>query len=130
MPNQSDAILVTGATGQIGSELVPEMRRRFGNQNVIAGWHLREPSKETRAGPTIPVDVTRAGDIEAAVRKYPVGAIYHLGAVLSAVAEQDPVRGWRVNFDGLYNVLEVARKHDVTSHLLPELDRRIWRRSS
>lgn len=101
-----ERILVTGALGQIGSELVPELRRRYGADCVVAS-DLREPS--TPDPRFEPLDATDAAALDAVVRRHQVGAIYHLAALLSATAERDPLRGWQLNMDGLLAVLEVAR---------------------
>jgi len=102
-------ILVTGATGQIGSELTLELRKKYGKDNVIAAGHKRRPSEKLSAsGPFEYVDATDKANVEKVVKKYEIGTIYHLAAVLSAVGEENPQLAWHVNMDGLYNVLEVA----------------------
>jgi len=113
-------ILVTGATGQIGSELTIELRKRYGGENVIAAGHKRKPSEKLfSSGPFEYLDVTQKDDIEKVVEKYDVDTIYHLAAVLSAVGEQNHQVAWNVNMDGLYNVLEVARERDMVRVFWP-----------
>lgn len=105
-------ILVTGATGQIGSELVPALRLRHGGENVVAAGHRKAPpSGLADSGPYETLDILDAAALEAVVAKHRITAIYHLAALLSFVAEQTPLLAWRVNIDGLFNVLEVARRH-------------------
>ena len=65
-------ILVTGATGQIGSELVPELRRLYGNENVIAAGNKTQPSEELKSGPFIVVDVTNYEKIVRAIKEYEI----------------------------------------------------------
>ncbi len=102
-------ILVTGALGQIGSELVPALRERYGSDNVVAS-DIRIPPTGSRAnGPFEYLDCTELRQIQEVVRKYEVDAVYHLAALLSAVAEDRPRVAWELNMGGLYKVLEVAR---------------------
>lgn len=113
-------ILVTGATGQIGSELTIELRKRYGNDNVVAAGHRRKPSEKLfRSGPFEYVDVTKRESIEEVVRKYDIDTIYHLAAVLSAVGEEKPWLAWKVNMNGLYNVLEIAREYKMVRVFWP-----------
>lgn len=106
-------ILVTGATGQIGSELTMELRKRYGNDNVVAAGHRRKPSEELlNSGPFEVIDATKRDTIEKVVKRYNIDTIYHLAAILSAVAEAKPLLAWNVNMGGLLNVLEVARAHN------------------
>lgn len=106
-------ILIIGATGQIGSELTMELRKRYGNDHVVAGYiHGSEPKGELKeSGPSEVVDVTDGEMIAAAVKKYHVDTIYNLAALLSVVAESKPKLAWKIGIDGLWNVLEVAREN-------------------
>ena len=114
-----EKILVTGATGQIGSELVPELRKIYGNNNVIVGVHSRPPPGDLTNGPTEKVDVADKQSIEKAVTKYNVDTIYHMAAILSSAGEKDPWLAWKVNMDGTYNVLETAREHNLVRIFCP-----------
>lgn len=107
-------ILVTGSTGQIGSELTLELRKRHGGQNVVAATHRKPPSEELkRTGPYEPIDLTNEKTITEAVKKYDIDTIYHLAAVLSATGEENPQAAWSINIGTLYNILEVARKEKL-----------------
>ena len=107
-------ILVTGATGQIGSELTIELRKKYGGDNVIAAGHRRKPSEKlVNSGPFQYIDVTNRESIEKVVQKYDIDTIYHLAAVLSAIGEEKPQIAWKVNMNGLYNMLEIAREHGL-----------------
>ncbi|WP_048078953.1 NAD-dependent epimerase/dehydratase family protein, partial [Desulfurococcus mucosus] len=107
-------VLVLGSTGQIGSALVPALRDRYGKYNVVAGYHSRKPeAPELLDGPVEQVDVLDKGSLEKVIERYNVDTIYHLAAILSAAGERNPMLAWRVNMDGLINVLEAAREHGI-----------------
>ncbi|GAA0606532.1 L-threonine 3-dehydrogenase [Virgibacillus siamensis] len=103
-------ILVTGAQGQIGSELVTTLRQHYGSSNVVA-TDIRERSGED--GPFEIVDVTNANDLFTVAKKYNVDTIMHLAALLSANAEANPQKAWDLNMGGLMNALEVARERNL-----------------
>ncbi len=103
-------LLVTGALGQIGSELVPELRRRYGADSVIASDIRMPPGPPNGDGPFEVLDTTNYRHIQDIVRKYDVGSIYHLAALLSATSEEKPHVAWELNMGGLYKILEVARQ--------------------
>ena len=108
-----ERILVTGSVGQIGSELTLALRERYGNDNVVAGGRKTQPSEELRdSGPFEIVDCTEVEAVDHVVKKYEIDTVYHLAALLSAVAENDPQLAWKVNVNALMNVLEVAREHN------------------
>jgi nucleoside-diphosphate-sugar epimerase len=112
-------ILVTGACGQIGSELVPALRERHGGENVIA-TDIAETNPSLReSGPFEFLDVTQRGAIGAVVDRYNVDTIYHLAAILSATGERKPQLAWTVNLIGLYKVLEIARERKVGRVFFP-----------
>ena len=106
-------ILIIGATGQIGSELTMELRKRYGNANVVAGYIPgAEPKGELKeSGPSAIADVTDGEAITSVVKEYHIDTIYNLAALLSVVAESKPKLAWKIGIDGLWNVLEVAREY-------------------
>jgi len=106
-------ILVTGALGQIGSELVSALRQRYGADAVVASdIRVIRLDVEHSNGPFEYVDVTRARDLQDVVLRYEIDTVFHLASLLSAVAEEKPHMAWHVNMGGLYRVLEVARQRD------------------
>ena len=110
-----DRVLVTGAFGQIGTELTRALRDTHGPDNVVAtGQYLPKTAGSHHAqGPCAILDVTDFGSVEQAFREHRVDIVYHLAARLSAVSEDDPQRSWAVNMGGLYHVLEAARLNGV-----------------
>jgi nucleoside-diphosphate-sugar epimerase len=110
---------VTGACGQIGSELVSALRERYGNENVVV-TDIAEPSAALRdAGPFEFLNVTQKGAIAAVVDRYEINTIYHLAAILSATGERKPHLAWNVNINGLYKILEIARERKTTRVFCP-----------
>ena len=102
-------ILVTGATGQIGSELTVALRREYGEANVVAAGHRREPDCDLReSGPYCSMDIRDPEWLQQTVRDNRIDTIVHLASVLSAVAEQKPQLAWEINMGGLHKVLEAA----------------------
>lgn len=107
-------ILVTGATGQIGSELTLELRKRYGGSAVVAAGHRKPASNAlTSTGPFVSLDVANRDALARVLRDHRIEAVYHLAAVLSATGEQSPQRAWDVNVNGLYNLLELAREGGI-----------------
>ena len=106
-------ILVIGSTGQIGSELTRELRKRYGNENVVAGYIKgAEPTGELKEnGPSAECDVTNPEMISNVAKKHNIDTIYNLAALLSVVAEAKPRLAWKIGIDGLWNILEIAREN-------------------
>ena len=105
-------VLIIGSTGQIGSELTLELRKRYGNENIVAGYIKGAEPKGIlkESGPSELVDVTDGEMIADVVKKHGIDTIYNLAALLSVVAESKPRLAWKIGIDGLWNVLEVARE--------------------
>ncbi|MFO1444955.1 L-threonine 3-dehydrogenase [Bacillus sp. Bva_UNVM-123] len=103
-------IFITGALGQIGSELTVKLRSIYGVDNVIATDIRKNDSEAANSGPFEVVDVTDTKTMIETARKYNVDTVIHMAALLSATAEANPVFAWNLNMGGLVNALETARE--------------------
>jgi nucleoside-diphosphate-sugar epimerase len=104
-------ILVTGAAGQIGTELVPALLKRYAGSEVVA-TDIKEPADALAPGARFQrLDCTDGAACRGVIAEHEIDTVYHLAAVLSATAEGVPQRAWDVNMNGLYNVLEASREH-------------------
>lgn len=104
-------ILVTGAFGLVGSDLVPELQKRYGADNVIA--MARETVDTGFDGILEKGDVRDADFVSNLVKKYDIGEVYHLAGLLSAGGEKQPDLAWEVNVNGLKHVLDLAKDLDL-----------------
>jgi nucleoside-diphosphate-sugar epimerase len=105
-------ILVTGACGQIGSELVLRLRELYGEDNIIA-TDIKAPTDEIKNGLFENLDCTNEQGVYETAKKHQVDTIMHLAALLSAKAEAAPKLAWDLNMGGLINALEVARELEL-----------------
>ena len=104
-------ILITGALGQIGMELLEALQAKFGSDNVIAS-DIREPETVDSSGFKYEkLDVLDSEQMENIIHSNDINEVYHLAALLSATGEKNPQLCWKINMDGLLNVLELARKY-------------------
>jgi nucleoside-diphosphate-sugar epimerase len=106
-------ILVTGALGQIGTELVSALGQRYGTGLVVAS-DVGQPLVQAHSRLDMNyeyLDCTHPQQIFEVVARHDIKRIYHLAALLSAVAEKEPQLAWSINMGGLYNVLEAARQY-------------------
>jgi len=112
-------ILVTGACGQIGSELVARLRELYGKRAVIA-TDVKRPSQFLKGlDGFMYLDVLNKQAISQIVVEHDIKTIFHMAAILSAVGEKNPQLAFRVNINGLENVLEVAVEQGVKKVIMP-----------
>jgi nucleoside-diphosphate-sugar epimerase len=115
-----EKIMVTGAVGQIGSELTVALREKYGAENVLATGHSTKPSPAlAESGPFEFINVAEKPTVADTVDRYGIDTIYHMAAILSAVGEGKPHLCWDVNMNGLKNVLDVAVERELTRVFVP-----------
>lgn len=111
--------LILGACGQIGTELTLALRTKYGNDAVIA-TDIKEPAlAELKGGPFEILDASNAEGLHAICKKYNVGTVYHLVAMLSATGEKFPMKAWDLNMQSLLHVLELAKEKVIDKIFWP-----------
>ena len=103
-------ILVIGSSGQIGSELVLELRKIYGNSSVIASDIIPSSDEIISSGPFEILDVTDSKKLLEVVKKHDISQVYLLAAILSANAEEKVNLAWSLNMSSLFNVLNLAKE--------------------
>lgn len=103
-------VLVIGASGQIGTELVVRLRAKYGSENVVASDIKSASDEVINGGPFEMINVLDAKVLKNVINRYEIEEVYLLAAMLSAVAEQKPMVGWDLNMTGLFNILELAKE--------------------
>jgi len=103
-------VLVIGASGQIGTELVLELRSRFGNESVVAA-DIKEPNQNVLdSGAFETLDILNKEMLSVVIKKHAITDVYLLAALLSATAEKHPDFAWKLNMEGLFNILDLAKE--------------------
>jgi nucleoside-diphosphate-sugar epimerase len=116
---RKENILVIGACGQIGSELVPALRRQYGDAHTIAA-DLQPPTPERRsAGIYIQLDALNYGALSTLITRHDISQVYLLAAMLSATGERQPQRAWDLNMQSLLNILDLAREKKLAKVFWP-----------
>jgi nucleoside-diphosphate-sugar epimerase len=116
---KKDNILVIGACGQIGAELVPALRQAYGDFHVLA-TDLRKPAAEFESdGPYEQLDVLDRRAISSLITRYDITQVYLLAATLSATGEKQPRKAWDLNMESLLNILELAKDQRLAKIFWP-----------
>jgi nucleoside-diphosphate-sugar epimerase len=111
--------LIIGASGQIGIELTMALRKKLGHNRVIASDIRSTEDHELLSGPFEVLDVLDKASLESILAKHNIGEVYLLAALLSATAEKNPEFAWRLNMEGLFNVLELAKAKKISKIFWP-----------
>ena len=106
-----DKMLVIGSAGQIGTDLVTTLREQFGGDNIIASDVKDQQGYLKESGPFHVLDVLDKQSVFDVIKKYEVNQVFLLAALLSATAEQKMKSAWRLNMDGLFNLLDIAKEN-------------------
>ena len=119
MTHDTKRIMITGAAGQIGSELAARLRKRHGAAGVLVTDIVEPAGAAAEAGPFAVLDVTDKARLGEIIRRHRIDTVYHLAALLSATGEKNPQKAWNINIGGLYNVLEAARELGLSRIFTP-----------
>lgn len=109
----ADIVLVLGSAGQVGTDLVSRLRHVYGSSNVVATDIRMADNSITEEGPFELVNVLDDQSLIAVFKKYRPAVVYHLAAMLSATAEENPKKGWELNMDGLFKVFDLCLEYHV-----------------
>jgi nucleoside-diphosphate-sugar epimerase len=119
MNNNTENILITGACGQLGTELTLALREIYGAKHIIASDLQCKVPVMQASGPFEQLDVLDSRKLGQVVDKYNIRQIYHLAAILSATGEKNPGLAWDVNMTGLLHVMELAREKKLSKIYWP-----------
>jgi nucleoside-diphosphate-sugar epimerase len=117
MYNKEDKILIIGAGGQIGIELTQELSLLYGSSNVIAADLKPIPALDNNPFETL--DILDKDALFNVVKKHSISHVYLLAALLSATGEQNPMFAWKLNMEGLFNVLDLAKEKHISKVYWP-----------
>ena len=117
MYNKEDKILIIGSGGQIGIELAQELSLLYSSENVVVAD--LKPIIALPNNPFEQLDVLNKDALFAIVKKHNIKQIYLLAALLSATGEQNPMFAWKLNMEGLFNVLDLAKEKHITKVYWP-----------
>ena len=114
-----DKILVIGSSGQIGTELVVELRSLYGDTHVVASDIIPSSDEIMSSGPFEKLDVTDSNLLLEIIKKHKISHVYLLAAILSANAEKNPSLSWKLNMDSLFNILNLAKEKIIKKIFWP-----------
>jgi len=114
----SGKVLVVGALGQIGTELVAELRTQRGVEEVVAA-DIRRDEQVAKQGPFEVLDIMDKEALLSIVKRHNIDEVYQMAALLSATAEQKPAFAWQLNMEGLFNVLDLLKEGHIKKLFWP-----------
>ena len=112
-------IIVIGAGGQIGTELVTALREKHGSLNVVASDLLENCPPLLEGGPYVQLDILNREAVRSYIIENGIKQVYLLAALLSATAEKNPDFAWRLNMEGLFTILDLAKEKYVDKIFWP-----------
>lgn len=112
-------ILITGACGQLGREVIMALKAKYGKKALVATDKLEVIKAKIVGVKYLRVDVTSKAQLQFVIQEEKITQVYHLAAMLSASGEKDPLMAWQVNMDGLLNVLELSARFKVEKVFWP-----------
>ncbi len=119
MSRRMNNILVIGATGQIGSELTPALREKYGKDSVVATYYSTKPGDDLGEGPLEELDIMDRKATARIIDKYDIDSVFNLAAILSAKGEENPAEAFRVNVIGFFQLLQLGLKFDLNRIIIP-----------
>ncbi len=111
--------LIIGAAGQIGTELVLNLRKQRGNENVIASDIKEDCPDILKDGPYVRMNILEKENVRSYIQNESIGEVYLLAALLSATAEKNPAFAWELNMDGLFTILDLAKEGSIDKIFWP-----------
>lgn len=119
MGEEMNNILVIGSTGQIGSELTPALRKKYGDESVVGTYWSTEPTGDLTYGPMEKLDVTDQESLAEIIEKYDIDSVFNLAAILSAKGEENPQMAFRINVIGFFHLLQLGLEYDLNRIMNP-----------
>jgi len=119
MGEEMNNILVIGSTGQIGSELTPALREKYGDESVVGTYWSTEPTGDLTYGPTEKLDVTDQESLAEIIEKHDIDSVFNLAAILSAKGEENPEMAFKINVIGFFHLLQLGLEYDLNRIMNP-----------
>jgi len=119
MSSEMNNIMVIGATGQIGSELTPALREKYGKDSVLATYYSTEPGGDLGEGPLERLNLMDQDALARLIDKYNIDSVYNMAAILSAKGEEQPAQAFRVNVIGFFKLLQLGLDYDLNRIIIP-----------